>query len=158
MADLKTGVIYRDDNLARLKKLPAASVDLIYLDPPFFSNRTYEVIWGDESEIRSFQDRWKGGIGHYIGWICGSASSRCTAYSSRWDLSTSIATRARAITSRWCSMRFSARKELEASQCSQRPQAVRSHFKHDLVLRARRQADVEPAVHGRPPDRRRRRG
>jgi len=34
------------------------SVDLIYLDPPFFSNRNYEVIWGDTGEIRSFQDRW----------------------------------------------------------------------------------------------------
>ncbi len=44
-------------------------VDLIYLDPPFFSNRNYEVIWGDDGEIRSFQDRWSGGIEHYIGWL-----------------------------------------------------------------------------------------
>jgi DNA modification methylase len=65
----KTGVIYRDDNLARLPKFADESIDLIYLDPPFFSNRTYEVIWGDESEIRSFKDRWKGGIEHYIGWM-----------------------------------------------------------------------------------------
>src|SRR5205823_117411 len=64
-----TGVIYRDENLARLRKFPEASVDLIYLDPPFFSNRHYEIIWGDESEIRSFKDRWKGGIDHYIGWM-----------------------------------------------------------------------------------------
>jgi DNA modification methylase len=65
----RTGVIYRDDNLARLQEFAAESIDLIYLDPPFFSNRHYEVIWGDESEIRSFKDRWKGGIGHYIGWM-----------------------------------------------------------------------------------------
>jgi DNA modification methylase len=65
----KTGVIYRDDNLDRLRKLDAECVDLIYLDPPFFSNRHYEIIWGDESEIRSFKDRWKGGIDHYIGWM-----------------------------------------------------------------------------------------
>jgi site-specific DNA-methyltransferase (adenine-specific) len=45
------------DNLAILKTLEADSVDLIYLDPPFFSNRNYEVIWGDTGEIRSFQDR-----------------------------------------------------------------------------------------------------
>jgi site-specific DNA-methyltransferase (adenine-specific) len=32
------------DNLEILKTLEAESVDLIYLDPPFFSNRTYEVI------------------------------------------------------------------------------------------------------------------
>jgi hypothetical protein len=45
------------------------SVDLIYLDPPFFSNCNYEVIWGDTGEIRSFQDRWEGGVSHYIDWL-----------------------------------------------------------------------------------------
>ncbi len=67
--DLDTGVLYCDDNLDRLTALPSESVDLIYLDPPFFSNRVYEVIWGDEAEVRSFEDRWEGGIQHYIGWM-----------------------------------------------------------------------------------------
>jgi DNA modification methylase len=49
--------------------MESKTVDLIYLDPPFFSNRNYEVIWGDEGEIRSFQDRWAGGIDHYIAWL-----------------------------------------------------------------------------------------
>jgi DNA modification methylase len=57
------------DNLEVLKRLNSESVDLIYLDPPFFSNRNYEVIWGDAGEIRSFQDRWLGGIPHYIDWL-----------------------------------------------------------------------------------------
>ena len=57
------------DNLAVLKSIPKQSVDLIYLDPPFFSNRTYEVIWGDDGEIRSFEDRFAGGIDHYISWL-----------------------------------------------------------------------------------------
>ena len=57
------------DNLEVLKTLPSESVDLIYIDPPFFSNRTYEVIWGDAGEIASFNDRWAGGINHYIGWL-----------------------------------------------------------------------------------------
>lgn len=57
------------DNLEELSKLLKESVDLIYIDPPFFSNRNYEVIWGDEAEIRSFKDRWEGGIEHYIGWL-----------------------------------------------------------------------------------------
>ncbi|GBU26874.1 hypothetical protein R84B8_00389 [Treponema sp. R8-4-B8] len=57
------------DNLEILKTFPDEYVDLIYLDPPFFSNRNYEVIWGDEGEIRSFQDRWSGGISHYIDWL-----------------------------------------------------------------------------------------
>jgi site-specific DNA-methyltransferase (adenine-specific) len=34
------------DNLEILRTLDENSVDLIYLDPPFFSNRNYEVIWG----------------------------------------------------------------------------------------------------------------
>jgi DNA modification methylase len=57
------------DNLEILKAMESESVDLIYLDPPFFSNRNYEVIWGDTGEIRSFQDRWAGGVGHYIDWL-----------------------------------------------------------------------------------------
>lgn len=66
---IDTGILYRDDNIERLSQLPSDSVDLIYLDPPFFSNRVYEVIWGDEAEVRSFEDRWEGGIQHYIGWM-----------------------------------------------------------------------------------------
>jgi DNA modification methylase len=54
------------DNLEILKSMENDTIDLIYLDPPFFSNRNYEVIWGDTSEIRSFQDRWAGGVSHYI--------------------------------------------------------------------------------------------
>jgi site-specific DNA-methyltransferase (adenine-specific) len=57
------------DNLEILKGMEADSVDLIYLDPPSFSNRNYEVIWGDAGEVRSFQDRWAGGIDHYIAWL-----------------------------------------------------------------------------------------
>ena len=57
------------DNLAVLQSIPDKSVDLIYLDPPFFSNRTYEVIWGDDGEKRSFEDRFAGGIDHYISWL-----------------------------------------------------------------------------------------
>jgi DNA modification methylase len=57
------------DNLEILKGMEAESVDLVYLDPPFFSNRNYEVIWGDTGEVRSFQDRWAGGMEHYIAWL-----------------------------------------------------------------------------------------
>ena len=59
------------DNLKALDDLikEGIKVDLIYLDPPFFSNRHYEVIWGDEAEVRSFKDRWEGGINVYIEWM-----------------------------------------------------------------------------------------
>jgi len=69
MRYVDTNVIYREDNLERLRQFPSESVDLIYLDPPFFSNRNYEVIWGDEAEVRSFEDRWKGGINLYADWM-----------------------------------------------------------------------------------------
>ena len=32
-------------------------MDLIYIDPPFNSNRNYEVFWGETKEKRSFEDR-----------------------------------------------------------------------------------------------------
>jgi DNA modification methylase len=66
---LETDILYCDDNLERLSQFPSECIDLIYLDPPFFSNRHYEVIWGDEAEIRSFEDRWEGGIQVYIAWM-----------------------------------------------------------------------------------------
>ena len=52
-----TRVIYCGDNLDQLKKLPDACVDLIYIDPPFNSNRNYEIFWPETSEKRRFDDR-----------------------------------------------------------------------------------------------------
>jgi hypothetical protein len=52
-----TRVIYCGDNLEQLKKLPDHCVDLIYIDPPFNSNRNYEVFWGETKEKRAFEDR-----------------------------------------------------------------------------------------------------
>jgi DNA modification methylase len=57
------------DNLEILKGFEPETIYIIYLDPPFFSNRNYEIIWGDSGEIRSFQDRWSGGVDHYIAWL-----------------------------------------------------------------------------------------
>jgi DNA modification methylase len=57
--------LYYGDNLEILRKhIPDESVDLIYLDPPFNSNRDYNVIFkeatGEESEaqLRAFSDSW----------------------------------------------------------------------------------------------------
>lgn len=66
---LRPRILYRGDNVEILAAMPSESVDLIYLDPPFFSNRKYEVIWGDEAEVRSFLDRWDGGIEVYTDWM-----------------------------------------------------------------------------------------
>ena len=54
---LDTRVIYCGDNLEQLQKLPDRCVDLIYIDPPFNSNRNYEVFWGETKEKRAFEDR-----------------------------------------------------------------------------------------------------
>lgn len=54
---LDTRVVYCGDNLEQLKKLPDRCVDLVYIDPPFNSNRNYEVFWGETKEKRSFEDR-----------------------------------------------------------------------------------------------------
>ncbi len=54
---IDTGVIYCGDNLEQISKLPAECIDLIYIDPPFNSNRTYEVFWQERREMRSFEDR-----------------------------------------------------------------------------------------------------
>lgn len=65
---LQTQLIYCGDNLQKLRELPDESVDLIYIDPPFNSNRNYEVFWGDAKEKRAFEDRF-GDVEHYIRWM-----------------------------------------------------------------------------------------
>jgi len=52
-----TRIIYCGDCLDQLKHLPDHCVDLCYIDPPFNSNRNYEVFWGETKEKRSFEDR-----------------------------------------------------------------------------------------------------
>jgi site-specific DNA-methyltransferase (adenine-specific) len=52
-----TKTIYCGDNLDQLAKLATESIDLIYIDPPFNSNRNYEVFWGEAKEKRAFEDR-----------------------------------------------------------------------------------------------------
>ena len=54
---LDTRVVYCGDNLEELKKLPDRCIDLVYIDPPFNSNRNYEVFWGETREKRAFEDR-----------------------------------------------------------------------------------------------------
>ena len=56
--------LYYGDCLTVMKQMPHNSVDLIYLDPPFNSNRDYHAIYKDETgrplpeQIRAFSDMW----------------------------------------------------------------------------------------------------
>ncbi|MGH2462343.1 MAG: DNA methyltransferase, partial [Candidatus Limnocylindria bacterium] len=68
MTELATNVLDYGDNLDILRRyIPDASIDLVYLDPPFNSNRDYNVIFRDESGNRSdaqllaFEDTWHWG-------------------------------------------------------------------------------------------------
>jgi hypothetical protein len=58
---LDTRVVYCDENLEQLAKLPGHCVDLIYIDPPFNSKRAVkprgEVFWDETKEKRAFEDR-----------------------------------------------------------------------------------------------------
>ena len=50
MGGLKQNTLFYGDNLEILREyIPDESVDLIYLDPPFNSNRSYNVLFKNES-------------------------------------------------------------------------------------------------------------
>ena len=67
MADrLDTNVLYYGDNLDIMRRyIPDESVDLIYLDPPFNSNRRYNVLFKESegtpsgAQIQAFSDTWR---------------------------------------------------------------------------------------------------
>ena len=61
--------LYCGDCLNVLDRMEDGSVDLIYIDPPFYSQRYYEMIWGDDAERFAFDDRWRGGIQTYINYL-----------------------------------------------------------------------------------------
>ncbi len=67
--DLDPNRLIFGDNLHVMRMLPSNSIDLIYIDPPFFSGRNYNVIFGDFNEIRSFTDIWEGGMPGYRTWL-----------------------------------------------------------------------------------------
>ena len=51
--------LYYSDNLPVLRAIPSASVDLIYLDPPFNSERAYNIIYPDDlGQMTAFEDTW----------------------------------------------------------------------------------------------------
>jgi DNA modification methylase len=57
-----SGIFYCGDNLEILTELdlvPAESVDLVYLDPPFNSQRTYNIVYKDSrAQTEAFKDHW----------------------------------------------------------------------------------------------------
>jgi DNA modification methylase len=67
--ELEPNQLFFGDNLHIMRSLPSESIDLIYIDPPFFSQQTYNVLFGDQNELRSFKDIWEGGLNGYLVWL-----------------------------------------------------------------------------------------
>lgn len=62
---ITSNILFYGDNLPILREhIPDESVDLVYLDPPFNSNRSYNVLFKDESgkdseaQLAAFDDTW----------------------------------------------------------------------------------------------------
>ena len=57
--------LYYGDNLGVLRDhIADASIDLVYLDPPFNSNASYNILFksptgtGSDAQIEAFEDTW----------------------------------------------------------------------------------------------------
>jgi DNA modification methylase len=66
---MDTNVLYYGDNLEILRKhIPDESVDLIYLDPPFNSSATYNILFKEpggkssQAQMSAFEDTWHWGL------------------------------------------------------------------------------------------------
>ena len=57
-ANWKNRTLWTGDNLDIMRGMNGASVDLIYLDPPFNSNRDYAAPIGSEAAGAAFKDTW----------------------------------------------------------------------------------------------------
>ena len=58
--NIQNRTIYHKDNLDILRGIDSETVDLIYLDPPFNTNKTWEGAAGSDAEDASFKDTWTG--------------------------------------------------------------------------------------------------
>jgi len=67
--ELESNRLIFGDNLHIMRALPSNFIDLIYIDPPFFSGRNYNIVFGDQNELRSFTDIWEGGMPGYLTWL-----------------------------------------------------------------------------------------
>lgn len=63
--------IYCGNNLdVMTKEISKKSIDLIYLDPPFFgTGKQYQNIWNNKNEVGQYKERTELGIEGYINWI-----------------------------------------------------------------------------------------
>ena len=61
----QANTLWYGDNLEVLRQMDGESVDLIYLDPPFKSDKKYNVLYstpdgkGSPAQMQAFDDTWK---------------------------------------------------------------------------------------------------
>src|SRR6266542_5905398 len=64
-APMADNILYYGDNLDVLRRhVKDESVDLVYLDPPFNSNQSYNVLFAEHgtrsaAQIKAFEDTWR---------------------------------------------------------------------------------------------------
>ena len=56
--NVQNRTIFENDNLLILRGMDTESIDTIYQDPPFNSNRTYEAPIGSDAAGAAFKDSW----------------------------------------------------------------------------------------------------
>lgn len=56
------GLVVKGDNLELMRRLPAGSLQLVYIDPPFFSNANYQT----SAKVEAYSDVWAGGLEEYL--------------------------------------------------------------------------------------------
>ena len=55
-------LLVKGDNLELMKRLPAESLQLVYIDPPFFSGANYRT----SEKAEAYSDIWEGGLKEYL--------------------------------------------------------------------------------------------
>jgi DNA modification methylase len=75
-AIMDKNLLYYGDNLDMLRRyVKDESVDLVYLDPPFNSNATYNVLFSEHdgsraaSQIKAFGDTWQWNVESFTAWF-----------------------------------------------------------------------------------------
>lgn len=67
---MENNTIYFGDCLETMEKFTSRSIDLIYIDPPFFSKKDYTINgWGTGVKLKVFEDTWEGGLEDYVRWL-----------------------------------------------------------------------------------------
>lgn len=59
MNQVSSEVIF-SDSLGAMKKMQGSTIDMVYLDPPFFTNRHHSAVNRDRTQAFSFSDVWNG--------------------------------------------------------------------------------------------------